>query len=94
MLRPVEERPVGQVRHTADHIAGCLAVVGDTVDLLAVVEDTVDFLAVVEDIVGRLAVVEDTDQLVPKDKTVSASKSQHSSRCAYPNKSTRRFPEL
>ena len=93
MLRPVEERPVGQVRHTADHIAGCLAVVEDTVDLLAVVEDIVGRLAVVEDIVGRLAVVEDIDQIVPKDKTVSASKSHHSSRFAHPNEPMRQLPE-
>lgn len=73
MLRPVEERPVGQIRRTTDHIAGCLAGVEDIVDLLAVVVDIAGPLAVVEDIVGHLGALEDTVQVVPNHKTVSAS---------------------
>lgn len=70
MLRPVEGRPVGQVRHmadlVADHIAGRLAVAEDIVERLVVV-----------DTVGHLGAVEDTAQVAPKEKAVSASISHH-----------------
>ena len=84
MLQPVEEKPVGQVRHTPDQIAGRFAAVEDTVDHLAVVVDIVGRLAVVEDIVGHLGALEDTVQVVPKHKTVSASISYHFSQLHIP----------
>ena len=67
MPRPVEGRPVGQVRHVAAHIVGHLAGVEDIVGRLAVVADTV----------GHLGAVEDTVQVVPKHISVSTSKSHN-----------------
>lgn len=55
MLRPVEGRPVGQVRHIAVQVAAHIA----------------GRLVVVEDTAGHLGAVEDTVQVVPKDKAVS-----------------------